>query len=107
MFSNHLAGGAELLEAAPAIVALTAGDQVMETDSIARAEAFGLGTGGLNDSGDLMAEGERKMVDRGFAGAIMSVGMADAGCFDTDEHVKGAEVGDLNFLRFQRLACFG
>ena len=96
-----------MLESTAAIVAFTAGHQVVETDSSAWTEPFGLGTSGLNDSSDLMAEGDRQMADRGFAGAIMSIGMANTGRFDSDKNVVGAGLGDLNFLRLQRLAHFG
>src|SRR5437879_12151447 len=64
MFSNHLTGGAELLQAAAAIVTLAAGHQIMHTHSVPGTEASRLCACGFYHSGDFMPQGQRQMPHR-------------------------------------------
>jgi hypothetical protein len=104
MFANHRAGGTELFLAPKARIAATARHEVMKTDAVARLETVYLVTDALDDTGNLVAEGERQWERRGPSAAVMGVGVADAGGFDADQGIGRADGGHRHFLQGQRAA---
>jgi hypothetical protein len=99
MFANHRTPGAELFLAAKAKIATATGDEVMKTDPVAWLEAGHLVTDALDDAGNLVAQSEREREGRGPSGAVMGIGMADAGRFHADQGVRRAEGGHGHFLQ--------
>lgn len=51
-----------------------------------------------------MARGDRKSRHAGSAGAVMHIGMTDAGRFHLDTDIRGPRLGQGNLPRLQRLA---
>jgi hypothetical protein len=88
--AEHLAGGAELFAAGEAIGARLAGHEVVETHPVAYAGG-GYLLANLNHlARHLVAEGEGERFDARASGAIVHVGVADAGCADAHKYVTGA-----------------
>ena len=90
MVSEHLAGRAELFSAGETIVALSARYQVVQADGVADAEIDHM----LSDLDDLprdfVAEGKGQRFDARATGAVVCVGMTDAGGADAHQHVAGS-----------------
>src|SRR5947209_5793170 len=103
MMAEHLAGRAELLVAGGAVVAVAAGDEVVQANAVAGPSAGDGGANGLDDAADLVAEGHGERVHGGLAGAVMSVGVADAGGADADEEIAVAEGRDGDVVVLERL----
>jgi hypothetical protein len=90
MLADHLALLAELLQAAAAVVTAPAGDEVMQTDTLTDALRRDPVTRRGDDTGHLMAQGDRQLAGGRLAGAVVSIGVADAGGGDADGHGAGA-----------------
>jgi hypothetical protein len=88
--AEHLAGGAELFAAGEAIGALSAGHEVVETHPVAHAGGGDLLANLNHLARHLVAEGEGERFDARASGAIVHVGVADAGCADAHKYVTGA-----------------
>ncbi len=86
-----------------AMPALPARSEVMHANPVARTDAGDLSTGFGNDTGDLMPERQRHAPDRRQAGAIMGIGMTDAGRFDSHDRVARPRAWRGNLLQRQRL----
>ena len=97
IFSDHLNGHAKLFGAALAKSASTAGREIMDAGSFA---------GFLYNAGNFMSERDRQTRDRRHSRAVMGIGMANAGGFDTNQNIARTDWRDPDLPRFQERARF-
>ena len=90
MLAEHPAIGAELFVSAGAPGTGPASGEVVDADPVAWAERADFFTDALNHARVFMAQGERQRAGGRHAGAVVHVGMADAGGMDAHQHLAGA-----------------
>ena len=97
MFPDHFGPRTELFVAGPAKITLSAGDEVMKTDAIAGREMPHVAASFFHDTRNFMPQGERQVWDVGNPGAIVRIGMANAGSLDADQDIARSDERQLNF----------
>src|SRR5690242_10650589 len=91
---DHRAVDAKLIVTSVAIVARSAAQNIVDTDTITDFEVGNLIANLLNGACNFMAKGSGQWMYGRFASAIVHVGMADARCFDTYQNVVFANGRD-------------
>ena len=105
--TEHAAGRAELFATRKAVVAHTAGDQVMQADGVANAVAEHV-LADLGDlAGDFVPEREGERFDARTPGPVVHVGVADAGGPNAHEHVTGTALRHRDFGVFDGVTWSG
>jgi len=105
--TEHFARGAELLAASEAIVALPAGDEVVEAHGVADAVVERVLADFHDLAGDFMPEREGEWIDARPAGPIMHIGVTDAGGANAHEDVAGTARGHRDFGVFDAVTRSG
>src|SRR5258706_13155934 len=100
---EHLHFLTELIVASRAVIAIAAGDVVMQTNSFADANIRHLRANFLDETCNFMSECERHWFYRGDACTIMRVRMADTGRFDFHQYLAFTDLGNGNYLHLQWL----
>jgi hypothetical protein len=74
----------------------------MDANTVAAAKLGNLRSKTFDDSGDFVAEGQRKRVNRRPSRAIMGIGVANTGCFNAHKDIARADLGLRDILELQR-----
>ena len=82
-------------------MALPAGRQVVEADAIPGREPHDLGADLFDDSGDLVARGERQPLHAARAVAVMGVGVTDARGPGAHQDLVGSDHRDVDLLELE------
>src|SRR5699024_2695105 len=99
---------AVLLLTGRALLAFAAGvDQAAHAHPVADLPVGDRVTDGLDDPGDLVADGEREVRLTPFVADGVDVAVADAGCPDVDDHVIGARGATFDHAHTERLIGAG
>src|SRR5699024_5185858 len=99
---------AVLLLTGRALLAFAAGvDQAAHAHPVADLPVGDRVTDGLDDPGDLVADGEREVRLTPFVADGVDVAVADAGCSDVDDHVIGARGPTFDHAHTERLIGAG
>ena len=106
MLADHLAGDAELFDAFPAVVALSAGDEVVQADAVALAMLRDAGTDFGDDARHFVPE-RAGMAGGRDARAVMRVRVADTRRLDSHEDFAGTRRRRIERLIDQRPARRG
>jgi hypothetical protein len=102
MFPDHFGVWTKLFAAGFAEGALPARDEVVEANAIALFEVPDVGANAFHDASDFVTRGERQSFDRRNPGAVMRVGMADAGGFNANQKIVRADARNRNLYCFQQ-----
>jgi hypothetical protein len=91
---KHLDRGAKLLGAVLAKLAVAASREIVHADAVAHGETLDFRSESFHDARNLMAERKRQGLDRGNAGAVVRVGMANACSSYSEQDVMRANRRD-------------
>lgn len=77
-------------------------DQTSDAYSVSRFVLRDLGTNSLNDSGNLMTDGQREVRLAPLVANGVNVRMTDSSSFNVDDDVVGTRVSSFNLDNFER-----
>jgi hypothetical protein len=104
MFADHLSAAAKLFQATDAKLTTSAVRQVMYANAIAGRNRLDVGTDFFDPTRDFVAERYGQTFNRGNAGAIMFVRMADAARRNSNQNIGRPNLWNWNFNILQRLS---
>jgi hypothetical protein len=103
MFANHLGRWTKLFVATTAPFAHATSGEIVHTDAVSRLEFRDVPAQLFHHARDLVAQGEGQGMNLGFSGAIMNIGVADAGSFHPNQNVMSTGLWEGNVVRFERV----
>jgi hypothetical protein len=74
----------------------------VNADAIAGLEFGDIAPNHFHNASDFVPEGQGQGMDAGFAGAIMRIGVADAGCLHPNQNIVGGGLGNGNVMGLER-----
>ena len=86
--------------------AIAAGHEIMQTDTIAFAEACDFGANLLDSSGYFMTKRYRQILRSQKSAAVMCIRMANARSANTHQHVVRADIRRFDLAKLKRAADF-